>query len=50
LALGKVGQKRDTTIFYKMMNTESDYISIAAARAAIDYLRRSQNKEIIKKM
>jgi HEAT repeat protein len=40
LALGRVGEDRDAGLLYKAVNSKSKYISITAARAAIDFLRR----------
>ncbi len=40
LALGRIGKKADSSLLYRAMADRSPYFRLAAARAAIDYLKR----------
>ena len=40
LALGRVGEDEDGRLLYEAMGSESEYVRLAAARGAIDFLRQ----------
>jgi len=40
LALGRIGKEKDAAVLFAAMGQENQYLRIAAARAAIDYLKR----------
>jgi HEAT repeat protein len=43
LAVGKIGNKHDSTLLYQAMAEDRIYIRLTAARATLDYLKRYGN-------
>lgn len=50
LALGKVGDEKDAGLLYDAMAAESTYLSVAGARAAIDFVKRMKRRERVQGM